>query len=474
MTIATATGPQATVDVAHEATNTRVGPRTDGADLKVTSGEPFRVAILGGRDPANIAAAYAAALGANVDVVLELTTAGRSSLIDRATALRDARPEAVLILAEKGDVDGTIDLVEALRMACGSGSGAPTLLVAAEERARALIAASAGALSIEAIPGPLMPHARESIVARLRGLRRVGPAVVLRDEAIEAAARSLAAVSSRSTIVVDVSGGSTSIAFASASGAMIAAHSRLGIGPGADRIVARAGVDRVRRWMPRAIDAPALLERVFNRARWPDAVAPSALALALEMALAREALAHLLREAQRGGLDIAAMRRAQTIVATGELARLPRAAQTALVLIDALDTPGTQVLARERPDALVVAGAIATRDKTADVSGAIEDVALVATLSPKRPLDVTVIDSTGTIAERVGRGAFFLVPTTGPVELRVAGVAARHRVGPFALGVIFDARGRPIELPPRDAERLPTVARWCSALGALPIEEATL
>ena len=40
--------------------------------------------------------------------------------------------------------------------------------------------------------------------------------------------------------------------------------------------------------------------------------------------------------------------------------------------------------------------------------------------------------------------------------------------------VIVDARGRPLELPPRDAERLPAIARWYSALAALPIEGGTL
>jgi hypothetical protein len=473
VTVATATGLAATVDVAHESGSIRIGPRADAADLRVTMGEPLRLAILVGRAPSNVSAALAVALGANADLVLTLGTAGAASVIDRASALREARPNAVLAVADKGDTEGMVELVEALRLACAGGSETPLLLVSADDKARARIGASAGALRTEAIPAPTTRSGREAIVTRLRALRRGGGDIVLRDEAIEAAARSLARATGRSALVVDVSGESTSLALVQPDGSLTAAHSRLGVGAGADRIVARSGLDRVRRWIPRPIDAPALLERVFNRARWPDAVAPSVLTLALEMSLAREALAHLLRDAERAGLDRAALGNARWIVATGQLARFPRAAQTALVVVDALLPEGTKLISRERPDALVVAGAIATRSVT-DVAGMTEDLALVTTLWPKRATSLTVTDDTGATLEKIARGAFFLMPTTGAVQLAFSASTALEAAGPLALGVIVDARGRPLELPPRDAERLPTIARWYSAVACLPIDEGTL
>jgi hypothetical protein len=436
-------------------------------------GEPLRLAILVGREAANIAAAQAVALGANADVVLTLSTASAGTVIDRANALREALPNAVLAVADKGDADGMVDLVEALRLGCAGGGDTPLVLVSADAKARVRISASAGDLRTEAIPAPTTRNAREAIVTRLRALRRGGGDIVLRDEAIEAAARSLTVATGRSTLVLDVNGASTSLALVQPDGSLIAAHSRLGVGSGADRIVARSGLDRVRRWIPRPIDAPALLERVFNRARWPDALAPSVLTLALEMSLAREALAHLLRDAQRAGLDMVALANARWIVATGDLARFPRAAQTALVVIDALLPEGTKIISRERPDALVVAGAIATRS-AADIAGMTEDLALVTTLWPNRATSLTVTDENGAIVEKIARGAFFLLPTTGPVQLAFSATSARETAPPLALGVIVDARGRPLELPPRDAERLPTIARWYSAVACLPIDEGAL
>jgi MutL protein len=468
LTVATATGLVATVDVAHEASSRRIGPRTDGADLRVTTGVPLRLAILAGRDPDSLASARAAALGACADIVLTLTAGPHASFVDRASALRDARPQAALVVTDASDAAGVIDLVEALRAGCIGQPDPPALLVAADDRSRQRIAYSAVPLAVEAIPGRDTVHAREAIVARLRGMRREGGDVVLRDEAIESAARSLAASTSRSTLVVDVTGASTSLAFAAASGRLLSAHSHLGVGAGADRVVSQAGLDRVRRWIPWPIDAPALLERVFNRARWPDAVPSSPLTLAIEMSLARESIAQLLREAARAGVDIAAMRRASSIVCTGALARFPRASQSVLAALDAVAPEGTQLIARERPDELLAAGAIASRS-SADVTATLEPLALVASIWPKRATAVSVTDERGSSVEHVARGSLLLMPTSGAVELKIGVEPALASAPALAVGVVVDARGRPLELPPRDAERLPALGRWQAALATLPV-----
>ena len=469
MTVATATGLVATVDVAHEGSAKRIGPRTDAADLRVWTGTPLRLALVVGRENADRAAASAAALGACADIVLTLAANGRESFIERATAIREADPDAVLIVVGSRDQNGVIDVVEALRAATAGRPKPPVVLIASDERTRARIAPSLAPLALEAIPGPTAALAREGIVARLRGMRRPAGDIVLRDEAVESAARAVAAADMRDTLVLDVSGASTSLALATPTGAVIALHSHLGVGTNADRVVARAGLDHVRRWVPRAVDGPALLERVFNRARWPDAVPATTLTLALEMALAREAVAHTLRDAERSGISVAPFRAARAIVCTGRIARFPRAAQCAIVAIDALETRGTTCLSREAPDALIAAGAIASRG-SADIAGRIEPLAIAMTLWPRRAMTLTVSDATGTIEQRITRGAFLLMPTTGRVDLRVGGSAETASADALALGVIVDVRGRPLDLPQRDAERLPALARWHSALTALSSE----
>lgn len=462
-------GLAATVDVERETTVGRVGPRTDGADLKVGLGVPLRVALLAGRTDAELAGARAVALAACVDPVVTIRADGRLSLFERAAALRDARPDAVLMSSQDGD--SLVEIAEALRLGCSAQSPAPVVLVAGE-RTRARLDRALAGMAVEAMPELGSAQGRDAVASRLRGMRRSRGELVLRDEAIEGAARTLASATGRSTLIVDVSGATSSLAFVSGGGTLLGLHAHVGIGSNADRLVTHAGIDRVRRWMPRAVDAPALLDRVFNRARWPDAVAASPLTLALELALAREAIAHVVGEAERAGIAAAQLRNAQHIVCTGALARFPRPQQTVLTAIDALAPEGMHVILRERPDALIAAGAIASRS-TAEAMGAIEPLAMLATMWPRRSASVTVVDATGTIEERVARGAFFLVPTHGAVELRIEPTAERPSASELVLGVVIDARGRPLALPPRDAERLPALARWYTALDLLPPESGS-
>ncbi|MEA2661337.1 MAG: hypothetical protein QOH08_909, partial [Chloroflexota bacterium] len=61
-------------------------------------------------------------------------------------------------------------------------------------------------------------------------------------------------------------------------------------------------------------------------------------------------------------------------------------------------------------------------------------------------------------------GAFFSVPHRGAADVEVTGTPLRVHGSAGDLGIIVDARGRPLELPPRDAERIPTLVRWFAAL----------
>ncbi|MEK7863025.1 MAG: hypothetical protein AAB295_07155, partial [Chloroflexota bacterium] len=201
-----ATGLQATVDVAREASDHRIGPRTDAADLQVAGGVPLRLVLIAGRSAPKLAAGRAAALAACADLVLALRTDARASLIENATALRDARPSAVLVLADRPDAAGLADLAEALRLGCGSQQPRPIVLVAGDERSRRPLAASLAGLSVEVMPDIATPPGRDAVVARLRAMRRSGGSIVLRDESVEAAARAVASATGRPALIADVSG----------------------------------------------------------------------------------------------------------------------------------------------------------------------------------------------------------------------------------------------------------------------------
>jgi len=174
----------------------------------------------------------------------------------------------------------------------------------------------------------------------------------------------------------------------------------------------------------------------------------------------------LLAESERAGIDLAPVRLATTIVCCGVPAAWPRPQQCVLVMLDALASGTLHVIARDADDALLRAVGQGQRT-TGDVSALLRPVAIAATLSPRRPQKITVSDASGPIQAEVSRGALTLIPTTGAVELRAAGTT-QATADTLELGVVLDARGRPLALPPRDAERIPALSRWTTALGVLP------
>jgi hypothetical protein len=439
--------------------------------LRVIPGDEVRVAALLGRDPRLGRAVAFGALAGGASLVGLVGTHDGRSFVERAELLRDARPDLIVALApDRRDVDGVVDLAEALRFGCEHQRPLPHILVAAHERVRDRLAAACPANTIEALPDLRTAAGRDALVARLRAVRRRAQGdVVLRDEALEAAARAMAADAKADVVLLDVTGGSTSVIHARPDGVVLGIHERLGVGAAADRVVARAGLDRVRRWIPRAVEAPALLERVFNRARWPDAIPASVLALSLEMALAREAIAHALTDAERAGVALEGPWTAPLLVLTGRLADLPRPAQSLLVAIDAFGPTGPTLVSRAPGETLVAAGALAARGRVATMPTA-DPIAIVAEMWPRRSSTVRVTDANGVTEERVARGSFLLVPTKGAVEIVMPGTTVRPSAQHLGLGVVIDARGRPLALPPRDAERIPTLHRWYGALGVLPAE----
>lgn len=468
----TSTELVASVEIAHEARTERIPPgASDGPVLRVIPGDVVRVVALLGRDPRLAPAMAFGALAGGASLVGLVGTRDGRTFVERAELLRDAHPDLVVVLApDRSDVAGLVELAEALRFGCEHQHPLPHILVSADERVRDRIAASCPANAIESLPDVRRVVGRDALVARFRAVRRRAQGdVVLRDEALEAAARVMAASATADVVLLDVTGGATSLIHARPDGVVLGIHERLGVGAAADLVVARAGLDRVRRWIPRAVEAPALLERVFNRARWPDAIPASVLALSLEMALAREAIAHTLADAERAGVSLEGPWAAPLVVLTGRLAELPRAAQSLLVAIDAFGPNGPALVSRASGDTLVAAGALAARGRVATMPAS-DPIAIYVSMWPRRSAAVRVKDANGVVEERVARGSFLLVPTKGAVEIVLPGTTVRPSAEHLGLGVVIDARGRPLAVPPRDAERIPTLARWNAALDVLPAE----
>jgi hypothetical protein len=443
---------------------------TDRAAAAIFEGHPLRVATLDAQSGHLDRATQRALLAAGAEVVAALTTGDQRTFGERAQLLREARPDLVIVpLADRGGADRLTILAEPLRFGCSSQRPAPRVLLAsADDGAIARATPLLEPFATDLVPDVRTPEGRSRIATRIRELRR-GTGVI-RDEVLEDLALRVAAVRGTAVLVVDVGDASTSLVRGDPAGGVTPVHTRpLGIGRGADHVVARAGLDRVRRWIPWPVDAPTLLDRVFDRARWPGAVAVDRETVALEIALAHEAVAHALADARVAGVADA-LRDVDTILLTGRLASLPDAGSTLLVAVDAVEPEHPAAIARDEGGALVDSAALALASgEHASLDAAIRErltpLAAVVPVAARRSI-VRIGSRSDVREQRVERNAFFVLAAQGDVDVSGPGVAtARVPAGTF--GLLLDARPRPLALPPRDAERVPAVARWYEAVGAL-------
>ena len=419
------------------------GTRAPVEQTTVTFGRSLRVALLHGREEASRRAVTQLALASGAEIVARVRATDPRSFVEAAQALRDAKPDVVVIQGGSKDQAALAELLEALRLGCGVQRPMPRIFAFVDEGV-------AQALRLRADPFEFERFAAGAeMVEALRDLRRAGDEdIVLRDALIEDAARALATTNGTTALAVDVTERSTSLVLVRADGRIEAAHLvPLGLGMGADHVVVRASLDNVRRWLPWAIDAPALLERVFSRPRRPGALETSE-AVLLEMALAREAIAHALRDVADAGLDVAAMRSAPAILVTGRVASLPKSGQSLLVLVDGLEPSAVSTVFRE-PD-----------------EGRAERVGMVVPVTTRKSAKIRITRASGRSVARVEPGSFGLVSIGGDVDVAINGAGIRGHGRSGELGVLIDARGRPLSLPERDGERIPAVARWHAALYA--------
>ena len=98
--------------------------------------------------------------------------------------------------------------------------------------------------------------------------------------------------------------------------------------------------------------------------------------------------------------------------------------------------------------------------------GGAERIAMVVPVTTRKSAKIRVVRASGRSTLRVEPRSFGLVQMGDDVDVAVNGAGVRGHGRSGELGVLIDARGRPLSLPERDAERIPAVARWHTALEA--------
>ena len=300
----------------------------------------------------------------------------------------------------------------------------------------------------------------------------------------------------RATLTIDCGSANTAVYLADAGQYTPMVFGALGSGYGLGSLLAERGVAAIARWLPFAISERELTHWLLNKMLRPQLIPSSRDDVLIEHAVAREALALAIAELHTER----AANYDYVIAGGGVLAHAPHPGLAALTILDALqpsadesvlaielhlDTLGLiascGALALSHPDAAltlferdllrntplatcVVAlgsgrqGEPAVEAELHAVGGQIQRITVAhgqigrLALAPNHKAQLTLRPASNV---RIGRNA--------PGEEVASDVAA---ISGSALGVIIDARGRPLRLPDEPAGRQRLLWEWLVAVGA--------
>ncbi|QBD79749.1 hypothetical protein EPA93_28730 [Ktedonosporobacter rubrisoli] len=290
---------------------------------------------------------------------------------------------------------------------------------------------------------------------------------------------------------IDVGGSTTSVMLAGENGEFIPlVQPALGIGPNIGSILHQAGFQRIVRWLPFSVTEEEVRQFVLNRMLHPHVIPVNARELQLSQAFAREAIALTLEEAKKKHVE---WPESDLILATGGiLSHAPRYGQVAMMLLDALQPRGVTSIVLDRTMLIGQLGAMATVAPITAVQVNENDAvthrlgtcvipfgglqhgqhAVRVGLEYSNGRQVTIDVKAGSV-EVIPLGlneqallTLFPAPTVdvglGPGER----ARAAEEIDGGLVGLIIDARGRPLMLPSEEAERHSSLRQWAQALGA--------
>jgi hypothetical protein len=506
------------------------GSGVDACVVTSSAASPLRLVLAGLAGELSLDSLRHAALGTYTTLEAEIALVGgrasnaRSVTDERIQRIFDARPDVVCVA---GGTDGgaersVLELVDAARIAARfleETGNKPRILFAGNADLKPRIAEIVGdtaqllqidnvrpSLEVENI-GPAQTELEVMYASHkmsgIAGLATVGAwttfPVLPSARAFGHVAQYLSTEDARAGVLgVDVGGSTTSIAAAFNGQLHMTLRSDVGTSF-ALRFLREVGWENIARWLKFEVSEGDIRAFVVNKELRPTTIPQDSNELHIEQAIAREALRAALRVARSAwpsdaprfsDSDIPLF---QPIIGSGGvLSRAPRPGQAALILLDAIEPAGVTTLVLDVYGLGTALGAAAMAQPLAAVQsldqGGMQTLAtVVAPVGVTRPRPGEVVmtvrldyEAGGTIEDEIKAGSLSVLPLS-PGQKAVMHLRPRVGIdigrGPgrggrpieivgSALGLIVDARGRPLLLPADAKRRRSLIEGWLWDVGA--------
>ncbi|MEW6566877.1 MAG: glutamate mutase L [Chloroflexota bacterium] len=503
--------------------STRDGSGTDLFVATTSAGPNLRTVLVGLMPGISLQSARRLAVSTYLDVVEEIGLMDRRRPEEQIDLILASRPDLMLIV---GGTDGgasasVVNIVRAASLAAGllpEGQRPRVVFAGNQHLAAEVVEAFGDRLPVVLAPnlrpsledeelGPARRHLAEVIAqarsARIAGFDELfhwtGGHMIPTAEAFGRVVRYLSRFYERSKGVlgIDLGASQTTVAAAFDGDLRLTVRTDLGLGAALPGLLKHSPLDKVTRWLPVDMGQAEVRDYIYNKALHPAAIPIEGEELHLEYALARQLIRTALLEARsawpavRGTVAAELLPPMEPVLATGgALARAPRPGYAALVLLDALQPVGVTTLVLDPYSLAPALGAAAAPLPMATVqvleSGSFVSLGTVVSLvgrgRPGRPALRLRLDREGgeeSVEGEIRFGQLVVLPLGqgqhGRLTLRpergfdagfgTPGKAGVLRVSGGAVGLIIDARGRPIQLPSDPVRRQELNMKWLWDIG---------
>jgi hypothetical protein len=295
---------------------------------------------------------------------------------------------------------------------------------------------------------------------------------------------------------IDVGASATTIAAAFDGELALSVYPENGLGQGLQRLLERSSLEEIQRWIPADILEEHIRDYIFNKSIYPASIPVSEEDLAIEEALARQAIRNSLtaaasgfpkktKQSQRGLLPWF-----EPIVATGSvLTKASSTGHSLLTLLDAVQPTSITTIVLDQSNLAAALGAAAASNpflavQVLESSAFLSLATIITPISAARSgtpilrLRVTYESGDETSLDiQQGTLESLPIPMGEAAKLRLqplnrsdvgmggAGRGGNVRVVGGVLGVIIDARGRPLRIPKDAARRAELYKKWLWTLG---------
>ncbi len=296
---------------------------------------------------------------------------------------------------------------------------------------------------------------------------------------------------------VDIGASAVSVAAGFGGELTMGVYPQLGLGESLPGLLRYTSLDDILRWIPLDLPADVVQQYLYQKALYPGSVPALPEDLAIEQGVARQAL-HLAVQAAARDFPAGVKRLGAGLLPPldlilgggGILTQAPTRGQSLLMLLDAIQPTGCVTVFLDQNGLLPALGAAASRNPLLPVqvieSGAFLRLAtVVAPVVSARlgtpVLDVRLVDQSGNETRlNVKQGALEMLPLTpghsgrlfvrplhhadigfGPGRAPAQGIPVSGAV----LGVVIDARGRPLRFPADHVRRREIIKKWLWTLG---------